>query len=288
MTVIADSAQFSAAVSELAPPGTAGSALSLQTAVGFVFTSITIVLVGLLAPADGGGWGLAFGLLALGPVAGSLAMWRLRARPGGDAHGQRPPMSALGRRPRPSAPPTSWRRGGASRPSSSWRSGARSDGGPRRVSAPRIAAQLAVLAEAMATLVDGFDEADLRGPGGEGDWNVAQCVGHAADSRAGLALAAAKAASGTFPPDAPQVVPGIPGSAAADAARRCASAWPPSQRIVERAAGTVAGHELDPCPLVHPLVGRLRCGEWLLFAGVHDLMHLEQLHGLAASPTMAS
>ena len=81
VTVIADSAQFSAAVSELAPPGTAGSALALQTAVGFVFTSITIVLVGLVAPADGGGWGLAFGLLALGPVAGSLAMWRLRARP---------------------------------------------------------------------------------------------------------------------------------------------------------------------------------------------------------------
>ena len=81
VTIIADSAQFSAAISELAPPGTAGSALSLQTAVGFVFTSITIVLVGVIAPADGGGWGLAFGLLALGPVAGSLAMWRLRARP---------------------------------------------------------------------------------------------------------------------------------------------------------------------------------------------------------------
>jgi len=38
-----------------------------------------------------------------------------------------------------------------------------------------------------------------------------------------------------------------------------------------------------PCPLEHPLVGRLRCGEWFLFAGVHDLMHLEQLDGLAAS-----
>jgi MFS family permease len=81
VTVIADSAQFSAAVSELAPPGTAGSALSLQTAVGFVFTSITIVLVGVLAPSDRASWAVAFGLLALGPVAGSLAMWRLRARP---------------------------------------------------------------------------------------------------------------------------------------------------------------------------------------------------------------
>ena len=81
VTIIADSAQFSAAVSELAPPGTAGSALSLQTAVGFLFTSITIVLIGVLAPSDGPSWTVAFGLLALGPVAGILAMWRLRARP---------------------------------------------------------------------------------------------------------------------------------------------------------------------------------------------------------------
>ena len=153
-------------------------------------------------------------------------------------------------------------------------------------SARRVAEQLAVIAEGMATLVDGFDEATLRAPGGEGDWNVAQCVGHAADSRAGLALAAAKTASGTFPPDAPRVVPGIPGAPDEDRAalrKRLAT----SQRIVERAAATVEGHELDPCPLEHPLVGRLRCGEWLVFAGVHDLMHLEQLHGLAARPTMA-
>ena len=38
--------------------------------------------------------------------------------------------------------------------------------------------------------------------------------------------------------------------------------------------------------LDHPLVGRLRCGEWLLFAGVHDLMHLEQLHALADRATL--
>jgi MFS family permease len=80
-TVIADSAQFSAAVSELAPPGTAGSALSLQTAVGFVFTSITILLIGVLDPTDGVGWRVAFGLLALGPLMGIIAMWRLRQRP---------------------------------------------------------------------------------------------------------------------------------------------------------------------------------------------------------------
>ncbi len=81
ITVVADSPQFSAAVSELAPPGTAGSALSLQTAVGFVLTAATILSVGALDPADGTGWRLAFGSLALGPLVGVIAMWRLRGRP---------------------------------------------------------------------------------------------------------------------------------------------------------------------------------------------------------------
>ena len=49
---------------------------------------------------------------------------------------------------------------------------------------------------------------------------------------------------------------------------------------MERSARTVAGHETEPCPLDHPLVGKLRCGEWLVFAGVHDLMHLDQLHAI--------
>jgi hypothetical protein len=53
--------------------------------------------------------------------------------------------------------------------------------------------------------------------------------------------------------------------------------------VIERSARSIAWHEEDPCPLEHPLVGRLRCGEWLLFAGVHDLMHLEQLHRLAGA-----
>jgi hypothetical protein len=46
-----------------------------------VFTAITIVLVGLIQPIDRGGWTVAFALLALGPIAGILSMWRLRARP---------------------------------------------------------------------------------------------------------------------------------------------------------------------------------------------------------------
>jgi MFS family permease len=85
VSVVADSAQFSSAVSELAPPGTAGSALSVQTAVGFTLTSVTILGVGLLDPsADPGGadtWRVAWLVLALGPVVGIVAMLRLRGRP---------------------------------------------------------------------------------------------------------------------------------------------------------------------------------------------------------------
>ncbi len=81
VTVVADSAQFSTAVSELAPPGTAGSALALQTAAGFLLTAATIVAVGLLDPGSGGSWAVAFGLLALGPLVGIVAMLRLRMRP---------------------------------------------------------------------------------------------------------------------------------------------------------------------------------------------------------------
>ncbi|MDQ3148959.1 MAG: MFS transporter [Chloroflexota bacterium] len=81
ISVVADSAQFSTAVSELAPPGTAGSALALQTAAGFLLTGITIVGIGVLDPGDREAWTLAFGILALGPLVGVGAMLRLRRRP---------------------------------------------------------------------------------------------------------------------------------------------------------------------------------------------------------------
>ena len=149
-------------------------------------------------------------------------------------------------------------------------------------SAERVTAELAAIAGALVALVETLPEGAFEAPGGEGDWTVAEAIGHDADSRAGLAMAGALAATGRFPADAPTVVPGIPGErhAGRDAlVRRLAV----SQRIVERAARSIAGHEEDPCPLEHPLVGRLRCGEWLLFAGVHDLQHLEQLHHIAAA-----
>ncbi len=143
-----------------------------------------------------------------------------------------------------------------------------------------LVVQLAAVANAIAALVGELPEAAFALPGGEGDWTVAQCVGHDASARAGLTLAAALAASGRWPDDAPTVVPGIPGTAADRDALIAKLAQ--SQRLIARSARSIAGHETDPCPLDHPLVGRLRCGEWLLFAGVHDLMHLDQLHRIAA------
>ena len=147
-------------------------------------------------------------------------------------------------------------------------------------SAGRTVEQLEATAAALRIVVTTLPQRAFSMPGGEGDWNVAETVGHVATSRAGLVLAASLAAGGRWPPDAPPVVPGIPGSAAADR-ETLLRKLDQSQRLIARSARTVEGHELDPCPLEHPLVGRLRCGEWLLFAGVHDLMHLEQLHGIA-------
>lgn len=149
-------------------------------------------------------------------------------------------------------------------------------------SAARVVGELAVTADALAAIVERLPEAAFEAPGGEGDWSVAEAIGHDADARAGLSMAASLAAQGRFPADAPEVVPGVPGDRGLDRAALLARLRR-SQRIVERSARSIAGHEDDPCPLVHPLVGRLRCGEWLLFAGVHDLMHLEQLNGIEAA-----
>ena len=82
VTVVADSAQFSTAVTELTPAGTAGSALTLQTAAGFTLTSVTILLVGWVGSEGGDdAWRLAFMALALGPLVGIVAMARLRRSP---------------------------------------------------------------------------------------------------------------------------------------------------------------------------------------------------------------
>jgi DinB family protein len=151
-----------------------------------------------------------------------------------------------------------------------------------RGSAPRILAQHEAIGDALAAVLDELPEPLLRAPGGEGDWNVAQAFAHTTGSRRWLAHAAALAARGEWPADAPRVVPGIPGPADADR-ETLLLLLAKSRRSLATSAEAIAGHESEPCPLDHPLVGRLRCGEWLLFAGVHDLMHLRQLHRLRES-----
>ena len=78
-SVIADSAQFSAAATELAEPRYAGSVLALQLALGFALTVASIRLVPLLA--DAIGWQFALLPLAPGPILGTVAMLRLRGLP---------------------------------------------------------------------------------------------------------------------------------------------------------------------------------------------------------------
>jgi MFS family permease len=77
--VVADSAQFSAAVSELTDARYVGTALTVQTSLGFLLTLLTIRLV----PAAEAvlGWRFAFVVLVPGPVFGIWSMLRLRSLP---------------------------------------------------------------------------------------------------------------------------------------------------------------------------------------------------------------
>ena len=76
--VVADSAQFSAMVTELSPPHAVGTALTLQTSLGFLLTMVTIQLIPVLVQQIG--WPLAFPVLALGPAAGIVSIRQLGAR----------------------------------------------------------------------------------------------------------------------------------------------------------------------------------------------------------------
>lgn len=76
--VVADSAQFSALVTEVTPSHAVGTALTLQTSAGFLLTMLTIQAVPELV--EWLGWRWAFPALALGPAFGIWSMRRLRAR----------------------------------------------------------------------------------------------------------------------------------------------------------------------------------------------------------------
>jgi len=79
VAVVADSAQFSTALTELADRRYIGTVLTVQTALGFLLTLVTIQIVPPLVARVG--WQLAFALLAVGPVFGIASMLRLRVLP---------------------------------------------------------------------------------------------------------------------------------------------------------------------------------------------------------------
>jgi MFS family permease len=74
--VVADSAQFSAMVTESAPPHSVGTALTLQTSIGFLLTMATIQIVPQIVAASD--WRWAFPILAMGPALGIASIARLR------------------------------------------------------------------------------------------------------------------------------------------------------------------------------------------------------------------
>jgi MFS family permease len=77
VSVVADSAQFSASVTELSVPEHLGTMLTIQTSTGFLLSMLTIHLVPVVAGLIG--WQFAFAILAPGPVVGIWAMGKLRA-----------------------------------------------------------------------------------------------------------------------------------------------------------------------------------------------------------------
>jgi MFS family permease len=88
-SVVADSAQFSACVTELGDPQYIGTALTIQTCLGFLLTTISIELIPRFVKLVG--WRYAFMILAPGPLFGVIAMLRLRQLPEAIkiAHGRR-------------------------------------------------------------------------------------------------------------------------------------------------------------------------------------------------------
>jgi MFS family permease len=89
VSVVADSAQFSACVTELGDPQYIGTALTIQTSLGFLLTTISIELIPHVENLVT--WRYAFAILAIGPLFGVISMLRLRGLPEAKeiAHGKR-------------------------------------------------------------------------------------------------------------------------------------------------------------------------------------------------------
>ena len=149
--------------------------------------------------------------------------------------------------------------------------------------ASRILAEQEAIGATLRRVISHLPDELLQAPGGEEDWNVAQAFAHTTAARRFLAEWAALDAAGEWPEERPPVVrPSIPGPS--DASReRLLDLLDRSAASLRESAERIAGHETNRCRLDHPLVGHLRCGDWLVFVGVHDLLHLEQLHRLASA-----
>jgi MFS family permease len=80
LTIVSDSAQFSAAVSELADQDFVGSTLAFQMSVGFAISIFTVWLVPQIVEWTGS-WRWSFLILVPGPIFGAISMWRLKAMP---------------------------------------------------------------------------------------------------------------------------------------------------------------------------------------------------------------
>ncbi len=76
ISIIPDSAQFSALVADYAPADKVGSLMTFQTALGFALTAVTVQVAPFVA--EQVGWGVLMGSLAIGPVAGIYSMLGLR------------------------------------------------------------------------------------------------------------------------------------------------------------------------------------------------------------------
>jgi MFS family permease len=76
IAVIADSAQFSTLITQVVPAHAVGTALTLQTSIGFLLTTLSIQLVPPVVELVG--WRYAFPMLALGPMLGIAAIRRLQ------------------------------------------------------------------------------------------------------------------------------------------------------------------------------------------------------------------
>lgn len=78
-TIIPDSPQYSTMVTELSDQDLVGTALTLQTAIGFTITMISVRMMPLLV--DMYSWERAFMFLSIGPLLGIISMIALRRNP---------------------------------------------------------------------------------------------------------------------------------------------------------------------------------------------------------------